>query len=151
MRELSFRLCLANSLGLKTSSMKTKKASVPKRSSLHFSVSTFALAQLINCSNRSWLLCGFPSVRTVRTSWLARSKVQVRSRLVLELGSKQELVRSKLAQELGSKLVQELGSKQVLVRSKLALELGSKLVLVRSKRSLPYGNRTNRLRLLVRR
>ena len=82
---------------------------------------------------------------------LARSKSElVRSMLVQELGSKQvlELARNKLVLVLDSKLVQELGSKLVLelARSKLELVLGSKKVLVRSKRSSPCGNRTNRLR-----
>jgi hypothetical protein len=72
---------------------------------------------------------------------LVRSKLELlRSILVLVLA------RSKLVLEL------ELGSKRVLglARSKLEL-LRSKLVLARSKRSLPCGNRTNRLRWLVRR
>ncbi len=100
---------------------------------------------------RSWRLFCFPIARKVRTSsWLVRSKLvqELRSKLVQELRSKLVLelvqVRSKLelvqVQELRSKLVLEL-----VLRSRLEL-LRRMLVLVRSKRSLPCGNRTNRLR-----
>ncbi len=116
----------------------------------------------LGCSNRLERPYGQPDVKTACTS----SSELVRSRLVLELGSKLELelVRSKLVLELalGSKLVLALvrsklelelvlGSKQVLelVRSMLVLELGSSLVLVR-RRSLPYGIRTGQLRWLGR-
>ena len=104
-------------------------------------------------SNRSWMPCGCPNVKTDHTS----SSQLVRSKLEL-VGNKQELalVRSKLV--LGNKLeLVQVRSKQVLVqvrsklvlvqvRSKLVQVLRSKLGLVRSNRSLLCGIRTSLLR-----